>query len=224
MIGAEADTVTIIVRLVLPFVIAIPLGLIFFGKLEDLGRSYRNLLKEANELARRASTDPLTGLLNRRSFADQFDTAMAHGIKGIFVIADVDYLKSINDRYGHLAGDDAIVSTAYALQVVLGESALIARMGGDEFCAFVPQRDAADVERKLARVSEVANETFRQRAGMIAGKDGVTLAVSTGSAVCRRDATFRNMIAQTDSSLYRKKRERRTAQPQAANEKRILAG
>ncbi len=226
MIGAEADTVTIVVRLALPFVIAIPLGLIWFSKLERLERSYRDLLKETNELARRASTDRLTGLLNRRSFAEQFDTAMAHGIKGIFVIADVDYLKSINDRYGHLVGDDAIVSTAHALQVVLGKRALIARMGGDEFCAFVPKRDAADVERKLARISEVADETFRQRAGMIAGKDGARLAVSIGSAVCRRDATFRNMIAQTDSNLYRKKRERRTAQPQSAVEKRsnLLAG
>lgn len=211
LIGAQADTVTILVRLVLPFVIAIPLGFIWFSKLERLDRSYRSLLKEASELARRAGTDPLTGLLNRRSFAEQFDSALAHGIKGIFVIADVDYLKAINDRHGHLVGDDAILATAHALQTVLGEEALIARIGGDEFCAFLSRGDAADIERRLARVSDVASETFRQRVGRMPAGEPVSLTVSTGSAVCRGDATFRTMIAQTDSKLYRKKRERKVA-------------
>lgn len=211
LVGAEADTVTIVVRLVLPFVIAIPLGLIWFSKLEQLDRSYRGLVKEASELARRAGTDPLTGLLNRRSFAEQFDSALAHGIRGIFVIADIDYLKAINDRHGHLAGDDAILATTHALQTVLGEGALIARIGGDEFCAFLSHGDAADIERRLARVSDVAGEDFRRRVGPMPTGEPPSLTVSAGSAVCRSDATFRTMIARTDSKLYRKKQGREVA-------------
>lgn len=207
VIGAEADTVTIIVRLVLPFLIAIPLGLVWFSKLEQIEKSYRSLVKQTSELARRANTDPLTGLLNRRSFAEQFDAAMAHGLKGTFVIADIDYLKAINDEHGHLVGDDAILATAYALQSVLGEGSLVGRVGGDEFCAFVSLMDALDMENSLARLGEVATLSFRERTGM----PELSLTVSAGYAPCRRGQNFRDVVARTDSDLYRKKRSRKAA-------------
>lgn len=203
--GSEADTITVVVRFVLPFMIAIPLGIIWFSKLESLDMAYRSLLKQASELAYSASTDPLTGLLNRRSFADQFDLAMEHGIRGGFLIADVDYLKTINDEYGHLTGDDAIISTGFALKSALGEGSLIARIGGDEFCAFIPLRDGESAAELIARIEGLAGRQFRERIG----KDEPVLSISCGYEVCRQGQTFRDMIAQTDSNLYRKKRARK---------------
>ncbi|ENS67651.1 diguanylate cyclase (GGDEF) domain-containing protein [Brucella melitensis UK23/06] len=113
-LGVKSDTVTILVRLLLPFLIAMPLGVFWFSRLEELERSYRTAVKRANELARVASVDPLTGLLNRRSFIQQFNAANKAGVRGWFLIVDVDYLKQINDQYGHPAGDDAIIAVAQA--------------------------------------------------------------------------------------------------------------
>lgn len=203
LIGAEADTVTIAVRLVLPFVIAIPLGLVWFTRLEALDRSYRDLLKQANQLAQTASADPLTGFLNRRSFIEQFEVAQMHGVTGSFLIADIDYLKAINDRFGHLTGDDAIIATGEALASVLGGESLIARIGGDEFCAFVPQ-GVQDIDVLSAQINEVATREFRQRSGL----SEYYLAVSLGTQICKPGMTFRDLIAHSDSSLYRIKRHR----------------
>ncbi len=202
--GSEADTITVIVRFVLPFLIAVPFGIVWFSKLESLDTAYRSLMKRASELSYSASTDPLTGLLNRRSFAEQFDLAMSHGIRGGFLIADVDYLKAINDQYGHLTGDDAILSTATAMRSVLGEDSLIARIGGDEFCAFIPLHDGENAAELIGEIEGVAGRQFRERSE----KDFPVLSISCGYAVCRQGQTFRDMIAQTDSNLYRKKRAR----------------
>lgn len=207
LIGAEADLVTIIVRLVLPFVIAIPIGLVWFTKLEKLDRSYRNLVKQSNVLARHASTDPLTSLLNRRSFVEQFELALQHGIKGCFLIADIDYLKKINDSYGHVIGDDAIISTAVSLQKVLGDDSLVARIGGDEFCAFVPLQAAGDIDQAISAIADMASFEFRQRTG----KPELHLSVSCGYAVCKPQQTFKEILAKTDVKLYRKKRNREVA-------------
>lgn len=201
MIGAEADTVTIVIRLVLPFVIAIPLGLIWFSKLERVEKSYRSLTKQVNELARHASTDPLTGVLNRRSFAERFDLAVSLNIKGVFLLADVDELKSINDRMGHLAGDDAIIAVATALRTVLGEESLVARIGGDEFCAYLPKWSDDIPER----VNRLASDEFRARTGAT----DIALSASIGYATCKAGKKFRDMIALTDAGLYKRKRDRR---------------
>ncbi len=217
LIGAEADTVTIAVRLVLPFVIAIPLGLVWFTKLEALDRSYRDLLKQTNQLAKTASADPLTGFLNRRSFIEQFEVAQTHGVTGSFLIADVDYLKAINDRFGHLTGDDAIIATGEALASVLGGESLIARIGGDEFCAFVPQ-GVQDIDELSVRINEVATREFRQRSGLA----DYYLAVSLGTQTCKPGMTFRDLIAQSDTSLYRIKRHR--GQPLHQSGRRLDGG
>lgn len=203
-VGAKADAITVLVRIVLPFLIAPPIAIIWFSKLEKLEKDYRTLLKQAAELARRANTDPLTGLLNRRSFEDQFNVAMSHGIAGKFVIADVDYLKAINDKYGHLVGDDAIVSVARALQAVLGDESLIARVGGDEFCAFIPHAGKGDLEQLLIDINRASDQEFARRTGM----SDLRLSISAGHQRCKPNLTFRELIEQTDSELYRKKRSR----------------
>lgn len=203
LIGAEADGITIAVRIVLPFLIAIPLGLVWFSRLEALEMSYRLLLKQASQLARKANTDPMTGLLNRRSFIEQFETARAHKVTGSFIMADVDDLKMINDQYGHLAGDDAIISVAEALKTVLGEESLIARVGGDEFCAFVPG-GVWDVEGMRTAVNVEAARFFQQRGGT----SHLHPSVSIGHQACKQNLSFRELVEKTDGSLYSKKRSR----------------
>jgi diguanylate cyclase (GGDEF)-like protein len=203
LIGAEADAVTIAVRLVLPFVIAIPLGVVWFTKLEKLETSYRELLKDAAKLAKSANSDPLTGLLNRRSFTEQFELAQAHDVRGCFLIADVDYLKAINDTFGHGVGDNAILGAAVALRKALPEASLIGRIGGDEFCAFVPQRDAG-MEAAARNVNQIAAREFRLRSGL----DNATLSMSFGHLACKSRLGFRDAMNLADDKLYDRKRRR----------------
>lgn len=209
--GTTADGITIAVRLILPFLIAIPIGLVWFSRLERLALSYSRLLAETRQLAAKAAADPLTGLLNRRSFIEQFDVARSHGIAGTFILADIDYLKAINDKHGHLAGDDVIIATGEALCEVLGGGSLIGRIGGDEFCALVPGPigEVADVS---ARINAAATRLFVARSGL----SGQDVSISLGSQPCKPGMTFRDLVAKSDTRLYRTKRSRSEARDAVA--------
>lgn len=203
-IGAKSDSVTILVRLLLPFLVAIPLGTFWFSRLEKLEQSYRIAVARANELARVANVDPLTGLLNRRSFVQQFNAASKAGVRGWFLIADIDYLKQINDQYGHPVGDDAVIAVAQALEDCLTNDSLIARIGGDEFCAFVPQDAINDVDRILVDISSRAG-------GLLAEKRPIverSLTVSVGRVSCKAGQIFEEVVSSADELLYRKKNQR----------------
>lgn len=120
------------------------IALILFG-----WRRYRDLEIEvmqrrvAEEQARSlAETDPLTGLLNRRAFKDRgarlIEAARQTGQTVIVMILDLDNFKQVNDVYGHAAGDDVLVMAGERIRSALPASALLSRMGGDEFaCAFI---------------------------------------------------------------------------------------
>ncbi|OAB82847.1 GGDEF domain-containing protein [Brucella intermedia] len=204
VIGARSDTVTIVVRLLLPFLIAIPLGVFWFSRLEKLEESYRVAVKRANELARVASIDPLTGLLNRRSFIQQFNAANKAGVRGWFLIADIDYLKRINDQYGHPTGDDAVISVAQALEDCLSNDSLIARIGGDEFCAFVPKAETSNIDSVVADISSRASGLLNEKRP----DKELPLSVSVGLATCKPRQTFEEVLALADERLYRKKSDR----------------
>lgn len=204
MLGVQSDNITIVVRLVLPFLIAIPIALTWFSKLERLENAYRTLARRANDLARTASTDPLTGVFNRRHFIAHFNNAMELGVRGWFMIADIDYLKKINDNIGHLAGDEAVISTANALERVLPKDSLIARIGGDEFCAFVPALKHEEMLRLNHQVNELAGKLFKESVKA----EGISLSVSLGHIACKPKHTFKDVMSQADDRLYRKKRMR----------------
>lgn len=204
LVGAKSDDITIFVRIVLPFLVAFPIAIVLFSWIEKLDNAYRSLLRQARELARHANTDPLTGLLNRRSFEAQFTNANALRSRGKFILADVDYLKAINDQHGHLIGDDAIIAAARALETVLGDECLIARIGRDEFCAYVPYARGKKLDRLVKEINEIASKEFLARSGL----ENVPLSISIGVQRCHPKTSFRDLIAQTDSDLYRKKRSR----------------
>lgn len=202
--GVESDLITVIVRLTLPFLIAIPIGLYWFSHLEKLELSYRRAIQRANEMTRIASVDPLTGILNRRSFIKQFNGASSAGIRGWFLLADIDYLKVINDNYGHLVGDDAVVSVAQAMVNVLPSDSLIARIGGDEFCAFIPKASCADIDGIIEQMSAKADEELQRR------QTGIThvLSLSVGYMPIKSNQKFKDAMSAADERLYRKKRAR----------------
>jgi diguanylate cyclase (GGDEF)-like protein len=98
------------------------------------------------DLAEQASRDPLTGLHNRRHLLEHFASMLAgaEADGGTLAVAlfDIDYFKSVNDDYGHLAGDAVLVALAHRIQERAPAGALVARWGGEEFFVALPGADA----------------------------------------------------------------------------------
>lgn len=117
-------------------------------------------LAEAHtEMARRATSDPLTGLANRTLLSERLDAALAASSRsgrqvGLLMI-DLDRFKPINDDYGHAAGDMMLVAVATRLRSVVRETDLVARIGGDEFVILSPEvADYAEATTLADRVVE----------------------------------------------------------------------
>ena len=117
-------------------------------------------LEEANrKLDALAQTDALTGLPNRRSFAEQADRLIVqhHRAGSVLsvVMVDVDHFKRINDEFGHHGGDVTLRAVAQALRGALREQDIVARWGGEEFIALLPDTDGPGaVHLSLIHISE----------------------------------------------------------------------
>lgn len=107
-------------------------------------------------LQRLATTDALTGLANRRAFAQQLDAALEQaqdGAPGMVIIDDLNYFKRVNDTYGHAAGDKVLVHLAQILRgQALREDGLPARLGGEEFAVLLPRTSADDAAAVAERL------------------------------------------------------------------------
>ena len=144
------------------------IALIIFG-----WRRYRELRHEIDERTRAeeqarllAELDPLTGCLNRRSMSAATEklrtAAHARGQAVAYCLIDVDHFKQINDVYGHMAGDDALVELCRRFAEVLPRDARLARLGGDEFAcviAYDPGKQER-VDDLVIRLFEAASQPF----------------------------------------------------------------
>lgn len=120
---------------------------------------------EFKKLQISAVTDPLTGLYNRRLFAESFEKelnrARRYGLPLGIVILDLHRFKEVNDKYGHPRGDEVLRAAATTLQKALRTSDSAFRIGGDEFAVLLPQTDAAQGLALSRRIESVFVETLR---------------------------------------------------------------
>jgi len=151
-----------------------------------------------------ATTDKLTGLLNRQAFEVLFDQALRESKRGKSALAvmmmDIDEFKTINDRFGHAAGDVVISGIAELLRANLRESDSACRWGGDEFCVLLRQCDAQGAQaiaEKLCR--SVASAQFQTSAGPLSS------ALSIGVAQYQAGETEEELTARADQRLYEAK-------------------
>jgi len=146
--------------------------------------------------------DPLTRLSNRRglerAMASEFAIAARTRTPYSVLVLDVDKFKSYNDRYGHLAGDEALQAVAAALGGALRAIDCAARFGGEEFVALLP---ATDLSGALA-LGERVREAVRAHAVPHAdGVDGI-LTVSVGAACARPGESAEQLLGRADTALY----------------------
>jgi diguanylate cyclase (GGDEF)-like protein len=120
---------------------------------------------EFKKLQISAVTDPLTGLYNRRLFAESFEKelnrARRYGLPLGIVILDLHRFKEVNDKYGHPRGDEVLRAAATTLQKALRTSDSAFRIGGDEFAVLLPQTDAAQALALSRRIESVFVETLK---------------------------------------------------------------
>jgi diguanylate cyclase (GGDEF)-like protein/PAS domain S-box-containing protein len=155
-----------------------------------------------------ALIDELTGLYNRRGFLSlaerQLSLARRKKQPLVLIAADVDDLKGINDRFGHAAGDEALVAAAGILRQTFREADIVARLGGDEFTVFPLEASADSAPRLLERLQ--ANLRRYNE-----GRDrAFTLSLSTGVALLEGDLAkdLPQLLSEADAQLYEQKRAR----------------
>ena len=166
-------------------------------------------LKELEESLRSLSlTDELTGLYNRRGFftlADQQLKLANRAQQQLYILfADVDGLKAINDQYGHLEGDAALLMTATILRKTFRESDVIARIGGDEFVVIILQDEKMDADSFRVRLQKNLNSC---QAGQ---RTTYTLSFSTGIVYYdpANPVSLAELVLDADKMMYENKRRR----------------
>jgi diguanylate cyclase (GGDEF)-like protein len=166
----------------------------------------RQAEQRANELATR---DPLTGLLNRRSLTEHLEFALARaarqGERLAILFLDMDKFKSVNDMFGHDAGDELLLQVASRIGNAVRESDRVARLGGDEFVVLMEglpsYTAAAEVAKKILKAGA---EPF------LVGNQNVKTSVSVGISLFPQDGkTVHELMRSADLAMYHAKQERR---------------
>jgi len=163
-------------------------------------------LNEANKkLERLATEDPLTGLFNRRLFdirlAEEFDRGKRYQHGLAVAMLDLDHFKSVNDRYGHAAGDEVLGSIGSFLKSCARMSDVVARVGGEEICLLLPESSENGALAFLERIRvEISEMKFA------AADQEFSVTCSIGVAILDASTTDgQALVERADTALYRAK-------------------
>jgi diguanylate cyclase (GGDEF)-like protein len=156
----------------------------------------------ADQLARLATTDPLTALFNTRAFDERLHQELGRAARYreplSVLVVDLDRLKRINDSRGHPAGDVALRSVADAIRSGLREIDFAARLGGDEFGVLLPRTDEASSMATAERLRALAAEGVTDRAGR-----RVTVSIGVASlSGSDEPANAASLLEAADRALY----------------------
>ena len=159
--------------------------------------------KERQNLEILASTDIMTGILNRGSGERKVTNAMANNKTGMFCILDVDNFKDINDDYGHNVGDKVLRGIADVLKTIFRDEDIIFRLGGDEYAIYVMNLN--DEEAGKAVMDRVFMEIAKLDIPELGGKE---ICVSAGAVFFKEGdkCSFEELYKMADSDVYESKK------------------
>lgn len=156
-------------------------------------------------------TDALTGVPNRRHFMQKSKASLNSlqlqhlraiartGVQAAMIVADIDYFKKVNDRYGHEIGDKAIIAFAKTLASEVPETANMGRLGGEEFVIFLPNTSASEAQR----IAETMRDKTREIRVEISQQKPLGITASFGIAVfCIDDASIEDFLRAADRAMY----------------------
>ena len=170
--------------------------LAFFVIITFLELSLKSSLQREKELARR---DPLTSAVNSRSFYEtlQMETNRFQRSLRPFTIAyiDLDNFKSVNDQFGHSAGDQALCAVVNSVQRILRKTDTIARLGGDEFALLLPETDVDFAQAVITKIQKALIEEMQQK--------NWPITFSMGVLTCRAaPSTSDELVKLADELMY----------------------
>lgn len=164
--------------------------------------AYNDLLRKLRFLA---DYDAMTGLLNRRAFLEVGGDVLARSIDQgettAIMMLDIDHFKSINDRFGHKAGDQVLVAFAHMLKGLIRSRDIVGRLGGEEFAIVMPNCSMTNGAEAAKRI----NHALRSTPIMIDNRATVPVTVSIGLHVERKERALESPLIQADEALYRAK-------------------
>lgn len=152
-----------------------------------------------------ASTDPLTGLTNRRSFMQALNGLLhspgrqSSEPAGVVLMLDIDHFKDVNDTYGHVDGDQVLKSLAAIFKDQVREHDLVARLGGEEFAIILPGVDASGGARIAERIRDAVQQSI-----IATPHAALRVTVSIGGAVAT-GSDPETVLRHSDQALYRAK-------------------
>ncbi len=177
----------------------------------------RELEAARHELAKRAATDPLTGLLNRRAFEQRLNQEVALMQRGAppaaLMLIDLDLFKTVNDTLGHQAGDEVLVRFTELCREVFRQADVIGRWGGEEFVVMLPRSSVAEAHLAAERLHQILATT--------AMLDDISpplyITASIGICSLTGSSNLDECLQKTDELLYQAKdqgRNRTVCEPQ----------
>ena len=175
-------------------------------QVSELAGALRDKHELETTLRRMALNDPLTDLANRAAFTETVTRALRTGRRGLLVMIDLDGFKAVNDTLGHAAGDQLLMAAALRFSGTLRAEDTLARLGGDEYAAWLPDVLSSERARHAAaRLTACCQEPFSIRAGEV----GVT--ASVGAALVEPGDDLDTLLARADHAMYEAKRAGKNA-------------
>ncbi len=170
-----------------------------------LNRGYVAVVMAERNSERRSVRDHLTDLLNRAGLTAALSQELAHA-KGrghdlAILYLDLDGFKSVNDQFGHAAGDELLRQIASRLVQTAPEADMIGRLGGDEFVVLAPRRDAGEAAKISEAILSAVSLSYDVGIG-----PRVKIGVSIGIACASPDSTIASLLAEADAALFEAKR------------------
>ena len=171
----------------------------------DVMTKLAEIVVEQFELQQIAKQDSMTGALTRRGFfaevEREFRRASRYDRPSMLIVLDVDHFKSINDRYGHPAGDAVLISIANSCMATMRRSDVFGRIGGEEFGLLLPETHAEEAREAAERIRHMVESTIVQ-------VGGVEVRATVSMGVAPRPATTETVstwFAEADIALYEAK-------------------
>lgn len=175
--------------------------------LEEIARlraEIARLESKCGELDRLAHRDPLVPLFNRRGMLRELETMIArhnrHDAPAAVLFVDLNDLKLLNDEFGHMGGDAALVRVAEKLVEGTRANDCVARLGGDEFCVLLDHAD----EKSAIETAERLVEIIAEGECMFEGTS-LPLSVAIGVTLIEKGDTPATVLARADKAMYRVK-------------------
>jgi diguanylate cyclase (GGDEF)-like protein len=169
--------------------------------IDQLHLSQRKISEQNQQLNILASSDPLTGCLNRRSFFMEAELALqnAHGLRQqlSLLMLDVDHFKTINDRFGHVVGDEVLIGLVDVLKRTCRAWDLIGRYGGEEFCVVVLGLAEPEVQKLAERIRLAVTDV----ATWLPDGGRITISIGMASFGGERCAVA-DLVGRADEALY----------------------